>query len=109
LAKRKRTLNCAPCRDCRPRNLLATKSVFAFSRNPINVDFAGELIGEFSMFPNWILLIYLGGRGVAVFTARCCGKKNFMRHRYCQVYVTISDASTPLSRRCPRGEKRGIE
>ena|ERR1700722_557804 len=38
---------------------LVTTGVFAISRNPIYVAFATVLIGEFLVFPNWILLIYL--------------------------------------------------
>ena len=38
---------------------LITSGVFAFSRNPIYVAFATVLIGQFLIFPNWILLVYL--------------------------------------------------
>jgi hypothetical protein len=39
---------------------------FAFSHNPIYVDFAAVLIGEFFVFPNWILRVYLAA-GVLLF------------------------------------------
>ncbi len=39
---------------------LVTTGVFAFSRNPIYVAFGFVLIGQFLVFPNWILLAYLG-------------------------------------------------
>jgi protein-S-isoprenylcysteine O-methyltransferase Ste14 len=38
---------------------LVTTGIFAFSRNPIYVAFACVLIGQFLVFPNWILLVYL--------------------------------------------------
>jgi protein-S-isoprenylcysteine O-methyltransferase Ste14 len=41
-----------------PDNLVTT-GVFSHSRNPIYVAFATILLGEFLIFSNWILLIYL--------------------------------------------------
>lgn len=38
---------------------LVTTGAFSISRNPIYVAFAGVLLGQFLIFPNWILLIYL--------------------------------------------------
>ncbi len=40
-----------------PGQLIRT-GIFAFTRNPIYVAFAGILLGQFLVFPNWILLIY---------------------------------------------------
>src|SRR5215217_4657741 len=37
---------------------LITSGVFAFTRNPIYVAFAAILLGQFLIFPNWILLVY---------------------------------------------------
>jgi protein-S-isoprenylcysteine O-methyltransferase Ste14 len=39
---------------------LVTTGVFAFSRNPIYVAFWIILLGQFLVFPNGILLVYLG-------------------------------------------------
>ena len=39
---------------------LITTGVFSFSRNPIYVAFGSVLSGQFLVFPNWILLTYLG-------------------------------------------------
>jgi protein-S-isoprenylcysteine O-methyltransferase Ste14 len=39
---------------------LVTTGVFALSRNPIYVAFWIVMLGEFLVFPNWILLLYLG-------------------------------------------------
>jgi protein-S-isoprenylcysteine O-methyltransferase Ste14 len=44
----------------RPDTLI-TSGIFALSRNPIYVAFALVLIGEFLIYPNWILLIYIFG------------------------------------------------
>ncbi len=38
---------------------LITSGAFGFSRNPIYVAFGTVLLGQFLIFPNWILLIYL--------------------------------------------------
>ena len=42
----------------RPDKLI-TSGVFGYSRNPIYVAFLLVLSGQFLIFPNWILLIYL--------------------------------------------------
>ena len=39
---------------------LITTGVFAISRNPIYVGFWFFLLGQFLVFPNWILLLYVG-------------------------------------------------
>lgn len=39
---------------------LITSGVFAISRNPIYVGFWLFLLGQFLIFPNWILLIFIG-------------------------------------------------
>jgi protein-S-isoprenylcysteine O-methyltransferase Ste14 len=38
---------------------LVTTGVYSYSRNPIYVAFAFVLIGQFLVFSNWILLVYL--------------------------------------------------
>jgi protein-S-isoprenylcysteine O-methyltransferase Ste14 len=38
---------------------LVTGGVFAWSRNPISVAFWSILLGQFLVFPNWLLLVYL--------------------------------------------------
>jgi protein-S-isoprenylcysteine O-methyltransferase Ste14 len=47
--------------DTHSPDALITSGIFAFSRNPIYVAFALVLIGEFLIFPHWLLLIYLLG------------------------------------------------
>lgn len=44
----------------RPDSLI-TSGIFAYSRNPIYVAFALVLLGEFLIFPNWVLLAYIAG------------------------------------------------
>jgi protein-S-isoprenylcysteine O-methyltransferase Ste14 len=39
---------------------LITTGVFALSRNPIYVAFWIIMLGQFLVFPNWLLLVYLG-------------------------------------------------
>ena len=43
--------------DCPDK--LVTSSIFAISRNPIYVAFGFILLGQFLLYPNWILLVYL--------------------------------------------------
>jgi protein-S-isoprenylcysteine O-methyltransferase Ste14 len=45
--------------DAEHPDQLVTTGIFAFSRNPIYVAFGCVLLGEFLVFPNWILLVYL--------------------------------------------------
>jgi len=40
---------------------LVTTGVFAFSRNPLYVAFWTVMVGQFLIWPNWILLVYLAG------------------------------------------------
>ena len=39
---------------------LITTGVFALSRNPLYVAFWIIMLGQFLVFPNWLLLVYLG-------------------------------------------------
>ena len=45
---------------------LVTTGIFGYSRNPIYVGFAFVLLGQFLIFPNWVLLVYLGAAIMAV-------------------------------------------
>jgi protein-S-isoprenylcysteine O-methyltransferase Ste14 len=46
--------------DTNTPDKLVQTGVFALSRNPIYVAFWMVLLGQFLVFPNWILLVYLG-------------------------------------------------
>jgi protein-S-isoprenylcysteine O-methyltransferase Ste14 len=65
---------------------LVTTGVFAFSRNPIYVAFALVLLGQFLVFPNWILLAYLAA-GVGLCHRQVLREEAFMSHRYGQEYA----------------------
>ena len=45
--------------DATGPDVLVTEGAFAISRNPIYVAFAFIVIGQFLVFPNWLLLAYL--------------------------------------------------
>jgi protein-S-isoprenylcysteine O-methyltransferase Ste14 len=65
---------------------LVTTGVFAFSRNPIYVAFGLVLLGQFLVFPNWILLLYLTA-GIWLFHRQVLREEEFMRQRYGQEYA----------------------
>ena len=65
---------------------LVTTGVFAFSRNPIYVSFGFVLLGQFLVFPNWILLVYLVA-GIWLFHRQVLREEEFMGKHYGQEYV----------------------
>lgn len=68
---------------------LVTTGIFAISRNPIYVGFALVLLGQFLVFPNWILLIYLMA-GIWLFHRQVLREEGFLRKHYGQQYVEYS-------------------
>src|SRR5262249_27261561 len=64
---------------------LATTGIFAFSRNPIYVAFGFVLVGQFLVFPNWVLLVYLTV-GIWLFHRQVLREEKFLRKRYGQEY-----------------------
>jgi protein-S-isoprenylcysteine O-methyltransferase Ste14 len=46
--------------DIKGPDRLITSGVFAVTRNPIYVTFWMVLFGQFLVFPNWLLLLYIG-------------------------------------------------
>jgi protein-S-isoprenylcysteine O-methyltransferase Ste14 len=64
---------------------LITTGIFAFSRNPIYVAFALILLGQFLIFPNWILLAYLGG-AVWLFHRQVLREEEFLKKHYRKEY-----------------------
>lgn len=65
---------------------LITSGIFAFSRNPIYVAFAIILVGQFLIFPNWILLIYTAG-AVWLFHRQVLREEAFLKQHYGQIYA----------------------
>jgi protein-S-isoprenylcysteine O-methyltransferase Ste14 len=68
---------------------LVTMGMFAFSRNPIYVGFAFVLLGQFLIFPNWVLLIYLVA-GIWLFHRQVLREEEFLRKHYGQEYAEYS-------------------
>jgi protein-S-isoprenylcysteine O-methyltransferase Ste14 len=64
----------------RPDRLI-TNGIFAFSRNPIYVAFAIILIGEFLIFSNWILLVYIGA-AVWLFHRQVLREEQYLKIHY---------------------------
>lgn len=65
---------------------LITTGVFAFSRNPIYVAFASILLGQFLIFSNWILLVYLSA-GIWLFHRQVLREEAFLKKHYGQAYA----------------------
>jgi protein-S-isoprenylcysteine O-methyltransferase Ste14 len=69
----------------RPDKLI-TGGVFAFSRNPIYTAFGAVLLGQFLIFPNWILLVYFI-LGIALFHRQVLREETFLRKHYGKEYL----------------------
>lgn len=68
---------------------LVTTGAFAMSRNPIYVGFAVILIGQFLIFPNWILLAYLIV-AVWLFNRQVLREEAYLRTHYGSSYEAYS-------------------
>jgi len=60
---------------------LITSGAFSISRNPIYVSFAVLLLGQFLIYPSWILLLYIFA-GVATFHRQVVREEAFLKHQY---------------------------
>jgi protein-S-isoprenylcysteine O-methyltransferase Ste14 len=65
---------------------LITTGVFAFSRNPIYVAFALILLGQFLIFSNWILLVYIGA-AIWLFHRQVLREEDFLKKHYGKEYL----------------------
>ena len=65
---------------------LVTTGVFAYSRNPIYVSFALILFGQFLIFSNWILLIYLGA-AIWLFHRQVIREEDYLKEHYGKEYL----------------------
>lgn len=72
--------------DAERPDALITTGVFALSRNPIYVAFAAILLGQFLIFPNWILLVYLVA-GIWLFNRQVLREEAFLREHYGETYA----------------------
>jgi len=73
---------------------LVTSGIFAVSRNPIYIAFASVLLGQFLIFPNWILLIYMGA-ATWLFHRQVLREEKYLKRHYGEEYANYS-------RRVPR-------
>jgi protein-S-isoprenylcysteine O-methyltransferase Ste14 len=65
---------------------LITSGVFGLSRNPIYVAFAFILLGQFLIFSNWILLVYVAA-GVWLFNRQVLLEEEYLKKHYGKQYL----------------------
>ncbi len=63
-----------------------TTGVFAFSRNPIYVTFGFVLFGQFLVFSNWILLVYMGA-AIWLFHRQVLREEKYLKKHYGKEYL----------------------
>ena len=63
-----------------------TTGIFGFSRNPIYVAFWIFLLGQFLVFPNGILLVYLIA-ATWLFNRQVLREEEYMRNHYGRQYL----------------------
>jgi protein-S-isoprenylcysteine O-methyltransferase Ste14 len=64
---------------------LVTTGIFACSRNPIYVAFGSVLLGQFLVFPNWIMLVYFAA-GIWLMHRQVLREEEFLRKQYGDEY-----------------------
>jgi protein-S-isoprenylcysteine O-methyltransferase Ste14 len=69
---------------------LITSGVFAFSRNPIYVAFWLILLGQFLIFPNWILLVYWGA-ATWLFHRQVLREEAYLKEHYGEEYAAYTN------------------
>lgn len=65
---------------------LITTGVFAFTRNPMYVSFGLVLLGQFLIFPSWILLSYMVA-AIGLFQRQVLLEENFLKNYYGERYL----------------------
>jgi protein-S-isoprenylcysteine O-methyltransferase Ste14 len=68
-----------------PDSLITTR-IFSFSRNPIYVALAIILLGQFLIFPNWILLVYTCA-AFWLFQRQVIREEDYLKQHYGEAYV----------------------
>src|SRR5574339_679472 len=76
--------------DTEQPDKLITSGVFAFTRNPIYVAFAMILLGQFLIFPSWILLIYTLA-GTWLFHRQVLREEEYLKNHYGKEYLEYSN------------------
>lgn len=69
---------------------LITTGIFAYTRNPIYVAFWIILLGQFLIFPNWILLVYLGA-ATLLFHRQVILEETFLEEHHGQDFLDYCD------------------
>ena len=69
---------------------LVTTGIFAFSRNPIYVAFGFVLLGQFLLFSNWILLVYMVA-AIWLFHRQILREEEYLSGHYGQPYSEYCD------------------
>jgi protein-S-isoprenylcysteine O-methyltransferase Ste14 len=69
---------------------LITSGAFSYSRNPIYVAFAFILLGQFLIFPNWLLLVYLFA-GIWLFHRQVLREEDYLKKHYGKEYLEYSN------------------
>ena len=72
--------------DTQTPDKLITSGVYALSRNPIYVAFATVLLGEFLIFLNWIMLLYLVG-AILLFHRQVLREEAYLQEQYGKDYL----------------------
>ncbi len=72
--------------DVERPDALITDGVFAVTRNPIYVAFVLVLAGQFLVFSNWILLVYLAA-GIWLIHRQVLREEDFLKKHYGQEYT----------------------
>jgi protein-S-isoprenylcysteine O-methyltransferase Ste14 len=65
---------------------LITIGVFTFSRNPIYLAFTFILLGQFLIFSNWILLVYIGA-AIWLFHRQVLREEDYLKEHYGKEYL----------------------
>jgi protein-S-isoprenylcysteine O-methyltransferase Ste14 len=76
--------------DAEHPDKLITSGVFAFSRNPIYTAFGLILLGQFLIFSNWLLLLYMGA-GIWLFHRQVLREEDYLKKHYGKEYVEYSN------------------
>lgn len=72
--------------DTEQPDKLITSGAFAYSRNPIYAAFALVLLGQFLIFPNWLLLVYLFA-GIWLFHRQVLREEEYLKKHYGREYL----------------------